>query len=78
VSNTHLDQAVSRLRNGTINEVARANVEATLALAYEQRTANLIAMWSNPEAKSGDATWGINESTIGAILQEILERLGRS
>ena len=44
--NPHADQAASRLRNGTINEVARAGVEATLALAYEQRTANMIAAYT--------------------------------
>jgi hypothetical protein len=40
----HAAQAVNRLRNGTHTEVARAAVEATLAVAYEQRTANLIAL----------------------------------
>jgi hypothetical protein len=43
MSNTHTEAAVRRLHNGTNNEVARAAAEATLALAYEQRTANLIA-----------------------------------
>lgn len=42
--NPHAAQAVSRLRNGTINEVSRAAVEAQLALAHEKRTANLIAI----------------------------------
>jgi len=42
--NHHYDRAKSRLHNGTNNEVSRAQVEATLALAYEQRTANLIAL----------------------------------
>ena len=36
-------RAKSRLHNGTANEVTRAHAEAVLALAYEQRTANLIA-----------------------------------
>jgi hypothetical protein len=53
-------------------------VEATLALAYEQRTANLIAMWSNPEAKTDTVTWGVGEGSLGRILQEILERLDQS
>ena len=43
--NHHFEIAKSRLRNGTPNEVARAQAEATLALAYEQRTANLIAFY---------------------------------
>ena len=44
MSNPHLERATSRLHNGTTNEVARAQAEATLALAYEQQTANLIAL----------------------------------
>lgn len=46
MSNHHYERAVSRLHNGTTNEVSRAQAEATLALAYEQRTANLIAIES--------------------------------
>jgi hypothetical protein len=79
--NKHMDAAERRLYNGTVNEVARAGVEATLALAHEQRTANLIALWSNPQAEIDDArgnhvVYGINETTIGDILQAITERLG--
>jgi len=51
MSNQHMTQAVLRLRNGTTNEVARAQVEATLALAYEQRTANFIAAYNGDIAK---------------------------
>jgi hypothetical protein len=53
-----------------------AKTQATLALAYEQRTANLIAMWSKPSTSVGNVTWGIGEETAGQFLQEILERLG--
>ena len=42
--NYHLERAKSRLHNGTTNEVARAQAEATLALVFEQQTANLIAL----------------------------------
>jgi hypothetical protein len=49
---------------------------ATLALAHEQRTANLIALWSNPESSSGSVTWGIGDERIGQMLQEIQQRLG--
>lgn len=42
--NEHFTRAKSRLHNGTTNETARAQAEATLALAYEQHTANLIAL----------------------------------
>jgi hypothetical protein len=40
--NEQFTRAKSRLHNGTTNEVTRAQAEATLALAYEQRTANLL------------------------------------
>jgi len=46
MSNKHLEAAERRLYNGTNNEVARAAVEATLALAYEQRTANMIELFA--------------------------------
>lgn len=54
---------------------------ATLALAFEQRTANLIALWSNPGCSTlgstGNAvTWGIGEELVGKLLQEIQQRLG--
>jgi hypothetical protein len=68
VSNTHLDQAVSRLRNGTHNEVARAAVEASLAVAYEQRTASLIALYESvPMPRLGSDTQ--------ALRAQIMERL---
>ena len=41
--NYHMERAKSRLHNGTNNEVARAQAEAVLALAHEQREANRIA-----------------------------------
>lgn len=57
-------------------------IEATLALAYEQRTANLIALWSNPETtltelRSGrQRTQGIGTDNADKLFKEILERLG--
>jgi hypothetical protein len=57
-------------------------VNATLALAYEQRTANLLALWAKPAISITDShtgnevTWGIDEDRIGKLLEEILERLG--
>jgi|GEM_PF-4255531 len=49
-----------------------AQVEATRALVHEQRTANLIALWTEPNA---DITpmGGIN---YGNIATQIKERLG--
>lgn len=68
MSNKHLEAAERRLHNGTNNEVARAGVEATLALAHEQRTANLIAMQQLWLAEGA----GPSES----VGQQIAERLG--
>ena len=46
----------------------RAQAEATLALAYEQRTANLIAFLSAPDRDMDEATRALN--------LQIIERLG--
>jgi hypothetical protein len=75
--NQHHTRATSRLHNGTTNEVARAQAEATLALAYEQRTANLIALWSNPQATAlnSDSTWSVDHDDLGKLLQMIQDRL---
>ena len=66
--NHHYDRAKSRLHNGTNNEVSRAQVEATLALAYEQRTANLIALFGEGFAGTG--------LPYGDMFIQIKERLG--
>jgi hypothetical protein len=66
--NDHLDRAKSRLHNGTTNEVARAQAEATLALAFEQQTANLIAMLDKIPAPHGQEI----------LHDRIIERLGLS
>ena len=68
--NVHHTRATSRLHNGTTNEVARAQAEATLALAYEQRTANLIAMFTD------GATGPVPDIEYGALIEQIRERLG--
>lgn len=70
-TNTHADKATSRLHNGTHNEVARAAVEATLALVYEQRTANLIAFFGDGPKVPGDPAYM-------ELLAQITERLGLS
>jgi hypothetical protein len=68
--NTHHARATSRLHNGTTNEVARAQAEATLALAYEQRTANLIAFYGDgPVGTAGDPAYA-------ELNRQIVERLG--
>lgn len=66
--NPHFERAEKRLYNGTNNEVARARAEASLALAHEQRTANLIGLFSE-----GFAGRGID---YAGIEKQILERLG--
>ena len=70
MSNAHLERAISRLHNGTTNEVARAQAEATLALAYEQRTANLMAVFA--DANNGT----ISDVDYGKLADQIKERLG--
>lgn len=61
--------------------LAVIQAQSTLALAYEARTANLIALYTNPattmETSNGNkVTWSPNEETVGDLLQRILERLG--
>ena len=76
--NEHFIKAKSRLHNGTTNEVNRAQAEATLALAYEQRTANLIALYgmcdADVEALAAQAE--ISPSDWESIARQIKERLG--
>ena len=59
---------------GALNRIA----EATLALAYEQRTANLIALWSMQDetAMSLDKANGMNVDEWSSVAQQIRERLG--
>lgn len=56
-------------------------IEATLAVAYEQRTANLIALWAKPSITLDDisgnpVTYSVHTETPGKLLEEIHERLG--
>jgi hypothetical protein len=71
--NHHYDRAKSRLHNGTANEVTRAQAEATLALAFEQRTASLIALWMDPLEVSERGMYGVNYVILA---EQIRERLG--
>ena len=45
---------------------------AMLALAHEQRTANLIALWTDPNANESP----MNDLNYGHIAKQIKERLG--
>lgn len=49
-----------------------ANTQAALALAYEQRTANLITLWTDPNANESP----MNDLNYGVIAAQIKERLG--
>lgn len=60
-----------------------AQVEATRALAHEQRTANLIALWAMPEdlasslaSASGVGNDGVQKDIYAGVAQQILGRLG--
>jgi hypothetical protein len=92
VSNPHFTQVINALN--ILNEtshpseamaLAAVQAQATLALAYEMRTANLIAMWSHPHSslegahanhERGNIGWSIGENTLGSLLNAILTRLG--
>jgi hypothetical protein len=76
--NEQYERAMSRLRNGTTNEVARAQAEATLALAYEQRTANLIALYSMDESGCQGMVdgAGLHSGNWVDVTKQIKERLG--
>lgn len=76
--NEHATKTKSRLHNGTTNEVARAQAEAALALAYEQRTANLLALYSMDEsARQGMVDGaGIHSGNWTDVTKQIKERLG--
>jgi hypothetical protein len=63
--NDNHERAMSRLRNGTTNEVARAQAEATLALAYEQRTANMIALETLLQASGANITVDAIQERMG-------------
>ena len=49
-----------------------AQSQATMALAYEQRTANLIALWTDPNANESP----LNDLDYGGLANQIKERLG--
>ena len=49
-----------------------ADIESLRALAYEQRTANLIALWTDPNAETSPMG-GLN---YGRVAEQIRERLG--
>jgi hypothetical protein len=53
-----------------------ALAEATLALAYEQRTANLIAYQANVERSYVNALKSARSEQASALNRQITERLG--
>lgn len=48
-------------------------IEATLAVAYEQRTANLITLWLDPKVQNDEGLFGVD---YGNVAKQIKERLG--
>jgi hypothetical protein len=76
--NQHFERAKSRLHNGTTNEVARAQAEAALALAHEQRTANLIALYALEDGwqLAINRASGMTRSKWDDVANQIVERLG--
>lgn len=56
--------------NGGSSDLAKAKLEATLALAYEQRTANLIAFYGDGPA---GGQW---DESYSELHRQITERLG--
>ena len=67
-NNQNYDRAVGHL---TCGETPAAQAEATLAVAYEQRTANLIALFGAP-----DLADAMESDKWATVTKEILERLG--
>jgi hypothetical protein len=75
--NHHYDRAKSRLHNGTANEVTRAQAEATLALAFEQRTSNLLAFVEGQDRAYRNGM--LNDEGVeltAAAANQVAERLG--
>lgn len=89
MSNTH--PQLAELRVGGVHEwqseegstdatniaaILDAQVEATLALAYEQRTANLIALLQTPNLTGHDGSqWGIMLELREELFNEAAVRL---
>lgn len=71
--------AAERVQSGLsdITDATVANAYATLALAYEQRTANLIAAFQAIENVDGDPTYlAVHEYDGKNLAHEIRARLG--
>lgn len=56
--------------------IALGQLEATLALAYEQRTANLIAYQANVEQSYFKTLQKARSGQANALNRQIIERLG--
>lgn len=72
--------AASASAHPAFNEQVRSDalIQATLALAYEQRTANLIAIWQTGDIKSDGEVFGITGERRLETWREIAVRLGLS
>ena len=89
MSNTHIAMAKFRQegvhewqsREGETGEsciaaILDAQVEATLALAYEARTANLIALSQTPNLENHDGSiWGVTNEFRSTLFNEASRRM---
>lgn len=91
MSNTHISMAKFRQEGvhewqsqegdtdaTNIAAVLDAQTEATLAVAYEQRTANLIALYSMDDGpvRGMVSNGGMNAENWDDVAKQIVERLG--
>jgi hypothetical protein len=74
--NTSENSHVTAAQNYSGYEIADRQIQATLALAYEQRTANLIAAFGQLNLGEDDVTF-LGERIDGyELAKQIQERLG--
>ncbi|AYR01059.1 hypothetical protein PBI_ISOLDE_91 [Arthrobacter phage Isolde] len=57
------------------HNLINAQVEAALAIAFEQRTANLIALLTAGRIDLSDGSIGLIDDRLMELQQEVLERL---
>jgi hypothetical protein len=70
--NPHFDEATYQ----EIDAASYAQAQATLALAYEQRTASLIALYTSGDVTHGEVTYGLLPERAESMLKQVNERLG--
>jgi hypothetical protein len=71
-----LELSYSAPDGGSHHDVSRAAVEATLAVAYAQHTANLIAYQANVERSYQNTLTRARSGQANELNRQIIERLG--